>query len=583
MGAVYLAKDPVIDRLVALKLMRTGLDFDKLRDRFAGEARAAGRLHHPNIVTIFEYGEHQGEPFIAMEYIEGRTLASLVGRPEVTVQQILALMDGVAAGLFYAHRAGIIHRDIKPVNLMVDSEGIVKILDFGIARASELSLTSAGTQPGTIVGTLNYMAPEQFARGTVDHRADIFSVGAVFYELLSGQPAFPGELPVVLHMIMVEGPKPLAGVRPDLDPAVIAIVNRCLERDLERRYPDLGVMRHDLAAVRQTSSVPDSAGATVVLTPDAGSAAPMAHSPSGESTILVSPSPAKSATAAARAASALALSALSGGRRGWLVALAAVLLAATVGGAYLFNAAGTTPDPASGTETPAATSSPAPVPPGPAGSGEAANTSASATPFPAFERGCKSGDAHSCTEVGMGFRNGRGSARDDARALDYFERGCTGGDLVGCLNVGEFYANGMGGVTRDYARAAALYQRACNGSVMPGCVFLAQFYAGGRGVERDDKRALDLYLKGCNGNNWVACADAGGLLVMPRGPQHDERRAASLFKKACDANYPPACRGLGLLYRDARGVARDPAVALQLFTKACDGGDVSGCRLKAGG
>ena len=98
----------------------------------------------------------------------------------------------------------------------------------------------------------------------------------------------------------------------------------------------------------------------------------------------------------------------------------------------------------------------------------------------------------------MGFRNGRGSARDDARALDYFERGCTGGDLVGCLNVGEFYANGMGGVTRDYARAAALYQRACNGSVMPGCVFLAQFYAVAPASRR--RQRADLYLKGCNGN-----------------------------------------------------------------------------------
>ena len=248
-------------------------------------------------------------------------------------------------------------------------------------------------------------------------------------------------------------------------------------------------MRHDLAAVRQTSSVPDSAGATVVT--DAGR---RVRRTDGAQPVRRIDDPRVAVAGEvrdggrARGISPGSLGAI--GRTPRLARRPRCRIACRDCRRRLpvqrgRHDAGSR----SGTETPAATSSPAPVPPGPAGSGEAANTSASATPFPAFERGCKSGDAHSCTEVGMGFRNGRGSARDDARALDYFERGCTGGDLVGCLNVGEFYANGMGGVTRDYARAAALYQRACNGSVMPGCVFLAQFYAGGRGVERDDKRA----------------------------------------------------------------------------------------------
>jgi serine/threonine-protein kinase len=388
MGAVYLAKDPAIDRLVALKLMRTGFDNSQLRERFAREARAAGRLHHPNIVTIFEYGEHQGEPFIAMEYIEGQTLSNLVGRPDVTVQQILALMDGVAAGLFYAHRAGVIHRDIKPVNLMVDSEGIVKILDFGIARAAELSMTYAGTQPGTIIGTLNYMAPEQLAGKPVDHRADIFSVGAVFYELLAGRQAFPGELPGVLHMIMIDGPASLVNIRPDLDPAIVAIVNRCLERNVEQRYPDLGAMRRDLAAVRQSTSVPDPTGATVVLTPVEGFAAPTPPpgwtpkpgtpapsrssehptrpSVSDEETILVTPKATKAPTAASlptivnappkpatpvpvqesAPASAVAPPAAvptSGGRRGLLLGVGALVLVGAIAAAYVLGRGGPKP------------------------------------------------------------------------------------------------------------------------------------------------------------------------------------------------------------------------------------------------
>ncbi len=268
MGAVFLATDPAIDRQVALKLMRAGFNSGSLRERFAREARAVGRLHHPNIVTIFEFGEHQGEPFIAMEYVEGETLSSLIGRPDVTPSQIVGLMDGLCAGLHYAHRAGIIHRDIKPVNVMVDTEGIVKILDFGIARAAALSLTQSGTQPGTVLGTLNYMSPEQLSGKAIDQRTDIFAVGAVFYELLAGRQAFPGDIDSgILQLILLTGPAPLAELRPDLDPTLVAIVNRCLERDVERRYPDLGVMRKDLAAFQRSDAAPRSAGATVIMTP----------------------------------------------------------------------------------------------------------------------------------------------------------------------------------------------------------------------------------------------------------------------------------------------------------------------------
>jgi TPR repeat protein/predicted Ser/Thr protein kinase len=290
MGAVFLATDPAIDRQVALKLMRAGFT-GSLRDRFAREARAVGRLHHPNIVTIFEFGEHQGEPFIAMEYVEGQTLSNLVGRSDVSLPQLVGLMDGLCAGLHYAHRAGIIHRDIKPVNVMVDTEGIVKILDFGIARAAALSLTQAGTQPGTVLGTLNYMSPEQLSGKGVDQRTDIFAVGAVFYELLAGRQAFPGDIDSgILQLILLTGPTPLAQLRPDLDPGLVAIVNRCLERDVERRYPDLGVMRKDLATFQHTDTAPRSAGATVILTPGMS---PSAIRPAD----LPTPSPANQAAA----------------------------------------------------------------------------------------------------------------------------------------------------------------------------------------------------------------------------------------------------------------------------------------------
>src|SRR5918993_1359509 len=174
MGSLYLARDPVIDRMVAIKFLKEGFDDPGARERFAREARAAGRLHHPNIVTIFDVGEHENRPFIAMEYVSGETLAQLIARRAVKwVSEKLAILEELCSGLHYAHTAAIVHRDIKPANVMRETGGAVKILDFGIARGGGAAITGAGE----IVGTLNYMAPEQLAGGDVDHRADVYAVG----------------------------------------------------------------------------------------------------------------------------------------------------------------------------------------------------------------------------------------------------------------------------------------------------------------------------------------------------------------------------------------------------------------------
>jgi serine/threonine protein kinase len=269
MGSVFLARDPAIDRHVAIKLMRTGFDDPSLRERFAREAKSIGRLHHSNIVTIFDVGEHQGEPFIAMEYVEGQTLSHLVRHPEIgSLDDRIGWIDGICAGLHYAHRAGIIHRDIKPANIMVDADGGVKILDFGIARGTASGVTHAATQAGTVLGTLNYMSPEQLSGRPVDHRTDIFSAGAVFYELFTGRMAFPGDIQSgVLHYILATGPiEPLAQACPTLDPGLVAVVNRCLARDLDARYADLSAARRDLTAARHRLESGEGA-TTIVITP----------------------------------------------------------------------------------------------------------------------------------------------------------------------------------------------------------------------------------------------------------------------------------------------------------------------------
>jgi serine/threonine-protein kinase len=249
MGTVFLARDPELDRQLAIKLVKDDLTDDpELRERFAREARSAARLRHPNIITVFDIGDVDGRPFIAMEYIPGESLADVIRRRTVVdLGRALGWMESLCAGLAHAHKSGIVHRDIKPGNLMVDPEGTLKIVDFGIARLGDSQLT----RDGMLVGTANYMAPEQLLGAGTDFRADIFAVGAVCYELLTLQRAFPGTIADGLFTrICHEPPPPMERFRPELDRAVVEIVNRALEKDPAWRYQDLTMMAQHLARVR---------------------------------------------------------------------------------------------------------------------------------------------------------------------------------------------------------------------------------------------------------------------------------------------------------------------------------------------
>jgi hypothetical protein len=253
MGTVYKAHDPVLDRLVGLKVISgEGEITAELKARFYREAQACAKLSHPNIVVVHDLGEDAGRLFIVMELLEGEELKQVIGeRRPVPLAQKLQWMRELCDGLHYAHQKGIIHRDVKPGNIFLTRDGQVKILDFGIARIA--AGTDPGlTQTGLIMGTLRYMAPEQ-ARGRVDHRADIFSVGAVLYELLGYRPAFDAENPIeILEKIRSENPPPLTEIDPDLPPALSDIAQRALRKDPAQRFADLAEMRTALDAVRRT-------------------------------------------------------------------------------------------------------------------------------------------------------------------------------------------------------------------------------------------------------------------------------------------------------------------------------------------
>jgi serine/threonine protein kinase/actin-related protein len=265
MGDVYLARDPALDRSVAIKFLREGFDNQEMRERFEREARAAGRLSHPNIVTIYEFGIFESRPFIAMEFVRGEPLSKLIRRREpIPLVRKLEMMEGLCSGLAHAHKTGLVHRDIKPANLMVDNDGgPLKILDFGIVRMAGSGLTSHGV----LVGTINYMSPEQITgRGTIDLRSDVFAVGAVLHEVFTYQRAFPGEMTDVLYKIVHTQPESAAVLSPGLDPGIVRAIDQCLDKAADRRYQDLGVLRRDLARIRQRLELDeqDTAGHTAL-------------------------------------------------------------------------------------------------------------------------------------------------------------------------------------------------------------------------------------------------------------------------------------------------------------------------------
>src|SRR5688572_15560440 len=204
MADVYLARDPMLERDIAVKLIGGELDSDVARRRLVREASASGRLRHPNIVTIFDAGEYDGRPYIAMEYVPGETLRSLIRRRvPLPLRRRLELIEGACSGLAHAHQSGVVHLDIKPDNLIVDESGVVKVLDFGIARV----LSGEAMATRHIVGTLRYMSPEQIAGEPLDHRSDIFSLGCSLYELIAYLPAYGGSTREIVYRIAV-GPVP---------------------------------------------------------------------------------------------------------------------------------------------------------------------------------------------------------------------------------------------------------------------------------------------------------------------------------------------------------------------------------------
>ena len=276
MGEVYLAEDTKLDRRVALKILPREFADDRDRmNRFVREAKSASGLNHPNIITIHEIGETDGTHFIAAEYIQGETLHTRLIQGRLDLKTTLDIAIQVASALNAAHKAGITHRDIKPENLMVRPDGLVKILDFGIAKLlankagptdeeAATALKPQGTSPGVIIGTANYMSPEQARGKDVGAQSDIFSFGIVLYEMVTGQRAFTGDNALdVIGAILHKEPTPLNQLSPDLPHDIARIINKTLRKDPEARYQTAGDLLTDLKDAKQELEFQDKLERTV--------------------------------------------------------------------------------------------------------------------------------------------------------------------------------------------------------------------------------------------------------------------------------------------------------------------------------
>src|SRR5438270_2891681 len=266
MGEVYRAYDTTMHREVAIKVLPAALSTDKERlARFEQEAQTAGALNHPNILVIYHIDTHDGSPYIVSELLEGETLRQRISGIALAQRRVIDYAGQIAHGLAAAHEKGIVHRDLKPDNIFITKDGRIKILDFGIAKLTqpdgspsqtEIPTRRVETDPGVVMGTVGYMSPEQVKGRPVDHRSDIFSFGAILYEMLSGRRAFHGESAAeTMSAILKEDPSDLSETNQNVSPALERLVNHCLEKDPEARFHSASDLAFALEALSGSAPV----------------------------------------------------------------------------------------------------------------------------------------------------------------------------------------------------------------------------------------------------------------------------------------------------------------------------------------
>jgi serine/threonine protein kinase len=504
MGTVYLAEHLLLRRAQALKFISSDLSRDvRFVKRFRHEAQAAIELRHPNIIEVVDLDQAEdGTPYIAMEFVDGQDLRTLLTMGPLAVERALSIARGVALGLGAAHAKGVVHRDIKPENvLLARGDGqleIPKIADFGIAfmndTASELSHTQS------LMLTPDYAAPEQWrgmAVGELDGRADLYALGGLLYEMLTGYKPFnartaEGWMYEHLH----KEPAPPSELRKELAgwKGLDALVLRLLAKDRDARTPSAAAFLESLDRV-------------------------CAARPQPKREPLTASEPAE--TAGKKAAADVAWDEAqtsdederehAGPAPRWLrialIAFAALAVAAVTSAVLL----------------------PLGMVDGLARNADQAGHSGLAMPL--YKVACTRGDGHACSWLGAQYSSGAAGPADPATAADYYSRACDDGDVAGCIGLAQGYEFGQG-VMQNYSRAVEIYQRDCDLGDPNGCAGLGRMYERGEGVAQDYSHAITMFARACEQNSADGCEGLGRSYRDGNGVKPDLNMATSLFEKA---------------------------------------------------
>ncbi len=557
-GKVYGAFDTVLQREVAIKTLRPELLSDaNFVERFRAEATSLARLNHPNITTLYSLVPDGDNLCMVMERVRGHTVDDILHKRHapLAVRESLAIIAQAADGLAYAHSLGVIHRDIKPSNMMIGENGVLKIMDFGIARVRG---SQRLTRSGSIVGTLAYMAPEQLRGDEGNEASDLYSLAIVLYEMLSGAPPFSADSDYDLMQAQIQQkPDRLVPRVPGLDAGVESAVLRALSKKPEQRFPSMRAFSDALGATSLRMDAPKILHNDTRLIEAA--AAPLVAPPQASSNFFSALSPPMRVGAIGGAAVVvLALGAFA------YVMLESPKPAAKVAAAP----SGAVPAVAVQEKGKAAIGSLTPQPPADA----AAPFNAATAPLSDVIAAADRGDPEAQNALGVKYARGEdGLARDDIKAVEWYRSAAGQGLAKAQTNLGDMYFYGRGGLPKNYLDALSWYLKAAQQEWPAAEYRLGVMYEKGFGTEKDVQRAVKYY-RAAASHDYPDAENALGSLYATGddGVPQDNDEAAIWFQKAAAQGFAKAQKNLGDVYFFGRGQDKDYKQAMLWYSKAAD-------------
>jgi serine/threonine-protein kinase len=566
-GQVHAAFDTVLQREVAMKSLRPELLSDaNFVDRFRAEATSLARLNHPNITTLYSLIPDGKNLYMVMELVRGHTLDDILAKRNapLDVRESLAIIAQAADGLAYAHSMGVIHRDIKPSNLMVAENGVLKIMDFGIARVRG---SQRLTRSGSIVGTLAYMAPEQLRGEEGDESCDLYSLAIVLYEMLTGTPPFSANSEYDLMQAQInQKPDRLISRVPGLDAKVESAIMRALSKKPAQRFASTRAFSDALGASSLRMDAPK------ILHNDTR----LIETPSNP--IQIAP-PRRSAFDRLPNIPGLApelRAAVYGG------GAAAVVALAVIAALFLHSPSPPPPpliavNPLGGMQTPSVPPAVSPqtpkVPPAPAPSpANPAEAAALAGPLASTVAAANRGDPTAQNQLGVKYAQGEdGLPRDDVKAVEWYRKAANQGLPKAQTNLGDMYFFGRGGLSQSYLDALSWYLKAAQQDWPDAQYRLGYMYEKGQGTDKDVTKAVQLYRSAAE-HGYPEAQNLMGILYATGsdGVTQDDKQALDWYQKAADQGFAKAQKNLGDMYFFGHGVDKDYAQALAWYGKAAD-------------